>query len=395
MTITQINEPDKKVTSQFALFALGFRPFFLLAGFSAIFLLGLWVIAFSQGWQIPTHIPAVYWHSHEMIFGYSAAVIAGFLLTAVRNWTGVSTLSGKSLMALSLLWLAARILPFTATDLIIVSIIDTSFLFFLALAIAYPIIKVKQWKNLFFVPLLLLYAVANGLFYAELILGLEGAEEWAIHGGLGVVITLITIMAGRVVGFFIERGISTKVTTYRSAEFMALTGTILFMAGQFFLPTTLLTILAMIAALGHLGRLHGWYNAEIWQVPLLWVLYLGYIWLLIGFVLTALEINNVIAETLAIHAFTTGTIGIMTLGMMARVALGHTGRPMQTSTVMTGCFILINLSAIVRVVLPLLLPDMYINWVQIAGLLWVVAFTIFVLVYTHILVKTRIDGMPG
>lgn len=395
MATLQIDDPGKKAVKQFALFALGFRPFFLFAGLAGLSFVGFWVFAFTLGWQIPNNIPAIYWHGHEMIFGYTAAVIAGFLLTAVRNWTGVETLNGISLAVLALLWLLARVLPFVSDNLVILGIIDTSFLFLLAMAIAYPIVKVKQWKNLFFVPLLLLYAVTNGLFYAEFTWHVKGAEEWAFHGGLGVVITIITVMAGRVVGFFIERGLNNKIKTYQWAEVLALYGTVLFMAGQFILPVPLLTVFAVIAATGHLARLFGWYNREIWSAPLLWVLYLGYAWIFIGFVLTALEINNVVPETLALHAFTTGGIGIMTLGMMARVALGHTGRAMQTTAFMWWCFVLINLSAFVRVVLPLFAMDMYLSWIQVAGILWGLAFMIFLLVYTPILVKSRVDGRPG
>lgn len=395
MATIQIDDPEKKETSKFALFALGFRPFFLLAGLSGLFLLAFWVMAFSQGWQVSASIPAIFWHGHEMIFGYTAAVIAGFLLTAVRNWTGVNTLNGTRLMVLSLVWLAARVLPFTATNLVILSIIDISFLLLLSLAIACPIIKVKQWKNIFFVPLLLFYALANSLFYAEFVWHVEGAEEWAFHGGMGLIVIIITIMAGRVVGFFIEHGIGKQVSSYKWAELLALYGTVLFMAGQFILPTWLLTLIAIIAAAGHLGRLVSWHHSQIWQVPLLWVLYLGYAWMFVGFVLTAFEINHLVLESLAIHAFTTGTIGIMTLGMMARVALGHTARPMQTGKLLNWCFISINLAAVVRVIPPLLLPGMYINWIQLAGFFWVIAFVIFVFVYTPILIRPRIDGRPG
>lgn len=391
----QITEPAKPVTGRFALFALGFRPFFLLAGVTGFLLLSYWVLAFSKGWPVTAHMPGVYWHSHEMIFGYTAAVIAGFLLTAVRNWTGVMTLNGKPLMVLALLWLIARILPFTSIDLMLFSLFDLAFLPLLAMAIACPIVKARQWKNLFFVPLLLLYALANGLFHAEILLQVEGAEETSIHGGLGVIITIITIMAGRVVGFFIERGIAGKVRTYQWAEQLALWGTVAFMAGQFFLPASILTIVAIIAAIGHMARLVGWHHVELWRVPLLWVLYLGYAWLFIGFIFSALELNGLVAETLAIHLYTTGTIGVMTMGMMARVALGHTGRELQANTAMIWSFALINLAVVVRVFLPLINMEMYLGWIQLAGIMWMLAFIIFSWVYIPILMRPRIDGMPG
>ncbi|MGD8484371.1 MAG: NnrS family protein, partial [Thioalkalispiraceae bacterium] len=374
----QITEPAKKVDKRLVPFALGFRPFFSLAGIAAVVLLGYWLIVFSRGLQVSEHLPAVYWHSHEMVFGYSAAVIAGFLLTAVRNWTSIMTLNGKPLLLLVLVWLLARILPFTSAELLWFSVVDMLFLPLLAVAIAYPLLKVKQWQNIIFVGLLLVYALANGLFHAELLFNLEGGEEMGIHAGLAVVIMIITIMAGRVVGFFIERGIGDKVKRYPLAEQLAIWGSALFMLGQFYPLENLLTVISILAAIGHLARLAGWYHRQIWQAPLLWVLYVGYAWLCLGFILTGLELNKVIAETLAIHAFTTGAIGVITIGMMARVTTGHTGREMKIHPVMSLGFVLINLAVVVRVFLPMLLAEHYLLWIQLSGILWVLGFLVFV-----------------
>ncbi|MEJ2142716.1 MAG: NnrS family protein, partial [Gammaproteobacteria bacterium] len=243
--------------------------------------------------------------------------------------------------------------------------------------------------------LLVLYAVANALFHAEVLLNFQGGEEAGIHGGLAVIIMIITVMAGRVVGFFIERGLDSKVRTYPWAEHLAIWGTALFMICQFFQFKPGLTVIVVIAASGHLVRLVGWYNSEIWRVPLLWVLYMGYIWLFAGFVLTALELNGIIAETLAIHTFTVGTIGVMTLGMMARVALGHTGREMKSHPAINISFLLVNLAMVTRVVFPLIFPEQYLRWIQITGWLWILAFVIFCFIYVPILIKPRVDGRPG
>lgn len=391
----QIAEPGAQSNQRIALLALGFRPFFLLAGLSGVLLVGYWVIAFIKGWSTSPHFPSVYWHSHEMIFGYSAAVIAGFLLTAVRNWTDVATVNGKWLLLLALVWLAARILPLTTIGLAWFSLVDMLFLPLLAFAIACPLIKVKQKQNFMFIALLLIYAVANGLFHAEVLLNYPGGEEAGIHGGLAVIIMIITVMAGRVVGFFIERGLDSKVSSYAWAEQLAIWGTALFMISQFFQFKTGLTVIIIIAAMGHLARLVGWYHREIWRVPLLWVLYMGYVWLFAGFVLTVLELHGIVAETLAIHTFTVGTIGVMTVGMMARVALGHTGREMKTHPAMTISFIVINLAVVTRVAFPLMFPEQYLRWVQISGWMWVLAFVIFCLIYAPILIKPRVDGRPG
>lgn len=391
----QISEPAKAVNQGLALFALAFRPFFLVAGLSAVALLVIWLYSYTQGLNLTPAMPGLNWHSHEMIFGYSSAVIAGFLLTAVRNWTGVQTLRGGLLAALAMIWLAARVLAFTPVELFWLAMIDLAFLPLVAVAVACPIVRVRQWKNLFFVPLILLFSVSNGLFYAEFLWGLQHGEEWGIHSGLGVIIVIITIMAGRVVGFFIERGINQQVRHYRWANLLALWGSVLFMAGQFILPASVLSVLALLAAAGHAGRVYGWHNAALWKNPLLWVLYLGYGWMVVGFILLALAQYQQVLESLAVHAFTVGVIGVMTLGMMARVALGHTGRPMQSHQLMNIAFVLINLAPFIRVFMPVLLPELSMSWVQLAGIFWIMAFMVFSWIYWPVLLKPRVDGAPG
>ncbi|MDH5518002.1 MAG: NnrS family protein [Gammaproteobacteria bacterium] len=391
----QILEPNTQSPVNFALFALAFRPFFILAGLSAVLLLAFWLLAMSLGWQITATIPPVYWHAHEMIFAYSSAVIAGFLLTAARNWSGVQTLNGKPLILLAALWLAPRVLVFMPLDLIWVALIELSFFVFLAIAIACPIVRARQWNNSVFIALIVCYGVADALYYAEFISGLSNGEEWGIHYGLGVIIVIITLMAGRVVGFFITRGLNQPVKNYRWANLLAVMGTAVFMAGQFVLPLNSLIVIALLAAVGHFGRLLGWYHHDIWKNPLLWVLYLGYGWLLAGFVLTAMHLAGLLAESLAIHGFTVGAIGSITLGMMARVALGHTGRELQSAASINLAFVLINMAALIRVGLPMLAPALSISWIQLSGSLWLLAFLLFCRVYIPLLITARVDGQPG
>jgi len=153
-------------------------------------------------------------------------------------------------------------------------------------------------------------------------------------------------------------------------------------------------VIAGLAAAGHALRLGGWYDSRLWSVPLLWVLHLGYAWLGIGFTLSALATAQIVSPFLALHAFTAGGIGILTLGMMSRVALGHTGRPLQPARPITLAFIFINLAAATRVFLPLLLPRLYVALIAISGSLWVAAFVLFVAVYAPIVVKPRVDCQP-
>ncbi len=154
-------------------------------------------------------------------------------------------------------------------------------------------------------------------------------------------------------------------------------------------------LLAAAASIIHAIRLAGWYTHKYWAVPLLWVLHLGYGWIVIGFLLTALAALKIVTPSLALHAYTAGAIGTLTLGMMARVSLGHTGRMLEPAKLIELSFALISLAAAVRVLLPLLLPGTYGTAVTISGLFWMAAFTIFTLIYTPILVQSRVDGKPG
>ena len=195
---------------QFALFELGFRPFFLLAGLFSVVATMIWMTSYTFGWSLPvTTITPIAWHGHEMIFGYSMAVIAGFLLTAVRNWTGVNTIKGFPLALLALTWLLARILPlFNSTHLFEWAILfDISFLTGLIIAVFYPIAKVKQWRQLFIVGILTLILAANILFYLGVFFIINQGISWGLFSGVYLIMALIFTLARRVMPFFIERGI--------------------------------------------------------------------------------------------------------------------------------------------------------------------------------------------
>ncbi|MDH5184483.1 MAG: NnrS family protein [Gammaproteobacteria bacterium] len=406
MAVIQINQDKPIPEKTFSLFALGFRPFFLFAALSAVLLMLNWVMGFVNGWSISSQYPAYSWHSHEMVFGYTVAVIAGFLLTSVRNWTGIDTPSGKPLLALLLLWLAGRILPLTSVDMIWLSMVDIAFLPVLAIAIAIPIIRVRQWHNLFFVPILILLALANATFHAGIMNLLFEGDKFGLFGGLALLVVLIVIMAGRVIGFFIDRGLDLNRKEIKGLNELLVIATTISMVGQFVIPTNILFYIVTLTAVLHVIRMIKWHHPGIWRVPLLWVLFLGYGWLTVGFILNAIEVWGMVNpaipavdvlrhQSLVIHAFTAGAIGVITLGMMSRVTLGHTGRAMQSHTVMTGAFVLINLAVVVRVFFPMFEPAMTLNWIELSGGLWALAFFLFLLIQGPMLLKARVDGRPG
>ena len=399
--VMNIDNPDTVPSTRIALFDLGFRPFFLLAGIAALLLVPLWIHVYLHGVAVLAYYPTmVSWHGHEMLFGYSVAVIAGFLLTAVRNWTGMQTPAGAALAVLVLLWLAGRVLPFFSGVLPhwLIALVDTAFLPVLAVSLAVPLIRRRQKHNLVFLPVLGGLTLGNLMIHLQL-LGIT--RETAAPGitlGIGLIVLLIAILGGRVIPFFTEKGITGGVTTrrWRPIEFLspgALLVLVLLDLSQ--APPLAIMGVALLAASANGIRLFGWYHSGIWSVPLLWVLHLGYAWLVAGFLLQALAAAGLVNPMLALHAFTAGGIGTVTLGMMARVALGHTGRELRVAPAMTWAFILVSLAACSRVFLPLLVPAGYREWIVLAGVCWSAAFALFVITYARILIRPRVDGRPG
>jgi len=380
------------------IFALGFRPFFLLAGWLAILLMAFWVPVFVGGVPFDTYYGQIDWHSHEMIFGYTVAVIAGFLLTAVRNWTNTPTPSGLPLAEMGALWLVARILPIFVAIFPrwLIAAADLAFLPTFAIGIAVPLLKNNEKQNLIFLPLLAVLWSADLLVHAD-VLGLApNLARKGVFLGLDVIILVIVIMGGRVIPFFTERALSVVLKRWRIVEWLSPVSVILFLVAELFRPDSVTSAsLAALAACANGARLAGWYTPRYWRVPLLWVLHLGYGWIILGFYLKAGTALGLVPPQFTIHAFTVGGIGVLTLGMMARVSLGHTGRPLKVGAAMTSAFVLINLAAVGRGLLPLFFPQFFLQLIVASGAFWIAAFTIFIIVYTPILIQPRVDGRPG
>jgi uncharacterized protein involved in response to NO len=381
------------------LFNLGFRAFFALAGLSALFLIILWNGFYKGTVTMTNYFAPNEWHAHEMLLGYSVAVMAGFLLTAVKNWTGQATITGDKLAGLCLLWLYGRIVPFYAGLLPdgLIAFIDFAFLPVLAYQVSQPILRSKNYRNLVFIVILLVLAVGNSLIHADKLGLLSDGVATGLHLVIATIILLILVIAGRVFPFFTERGltgvliIKNPLLDYLSIASAAL----VFILQLFHSSGTLLALVALLASIANIARIAYWYVGKIWYVPLLWVLYVGYGWIILGFMFTALSAYEWVSPALALHAFTLGGIGVLTLGMMARVALGHTGHILKASNTIALAFVLLNLAAIGRVLLPIALPAWYNGFMYFATLSWLAAFALFVFVYAPILTSARVDGQEG
>ena len=381
------------------LFALGFRPFFLLSGLFAVLSIALWVPTFVGWLPLNSYYGQIGWHSHEMIFGYTTAVVAGFLLTAVRNWTEMDTPQGWTLAALSLVWSLGRILPFFSSALPaeLIALVDLSFLPALAIGIGVPLVRCGEWRNLLFLPVIALLWAANLLVHLEILGFVPNLAHQAVLLGLDLIVLLIVIMGGRVIPFFTERALEgVAIKRWTAIEWLAIISAIAFAIGEFFfIDPRVAGVLAGVAAIANGIRLGGWYTHRFWRIPLLWVLHLGYGWIVAGFLLKAGSAWGVVPPQFTLHAFSVGSIGVLTVGMMARVSLGHTARPLKVGSEMAFAFAAVNLAAVTRGLLPILYPQWFLQLVILSGVLWLVAFAIFVVVYAPILMHPRLDGRSG
>jgi len=399
MAIISIEDPRPRAAPPkgFALFALGFRPFFLGAGLSAVLLMALWLVLYRSAGQFGLHVPPMLWHAHEMIFGFAGAVIAGFLLTAVQNWTQIRTPHGAPLAILFALWVAGRIAPFV--DVVpkeLAALPDILFFPAVMIAIARPIVRVKQARNYAFPLMLAMLTVANVLVQGELLGCMHRTARLGNTLAVYMIVLMIVVMGGRVIPNFTDSKLRTQARRWKAVEWLAPAATLAVLAAMLADPLAPLTgLLAALAAAVHGLRLYGWHTRRLWSVPLLWVLHLGYGWVVLGFALVGLSTLGWVAPSLALHAFTAGAIGTLTLGMMARVALGHTGRMLEPAKITSLAFVLIGVAALVRVAGPLVFPQAYGLEIVLSGLLWMLAFGIFTLVYLPVLIRPRVDGKEG
>lgn len=341
------------------------------------------------------------WHGHEMVFGFAAAIIAGFLLTAVRNWTSRPTISGVALLLPLGAWATARGLPFAASrqGLAFMAAADMVFWAALFVGVLVPIARARQTRHAFVLGALAALGASNALFYYGALTAKPSLSRQGLYLGLYAVLLMVLIVAARVVPFFIEKGLANAkpvidrkwlavgtptafaayalLDVFASAERSALP----WLAGALFLLSAL--------------RLADWYQHGVHKRPLLWVLLAAYAGFPVGFALRALEPFGV-STTLALHAFATASVGLMTLGMMVRVSLGHTGRDIHApprTTALIFALAVVGFGA--RVLGPLAGPLEYATWVAIAQVAWMLAFALFVVTFARALVAPRPDGRPG
>ncbi len=394
-TLHLIDEPPIAPPRGFALWQLGFRPFYLLASAFASLSVLLWALQFS-GLLGVTYLAGPVWHAHEMLFGFALAVIVGFLFTAGRNWTGQPTPSGPALGALAAWWLLGRVLvltPFAWTA----ALVNVTFPLAAALGLAIPFVRARNRRNYFFVGLLVVMAIASGFVHLQQLGVVRAPVAVGLQLGLDVVLFIVSVMAGRVVPMFTNNGVpGAAARRHPGVERLSL-GLVLALAAADAagLPGTPVAMVAAAAAIAHAARWGLWQPWTTRRVPLVWVLHLAYLWVPVHLALRAAGQWGAVAPSLATHALTVGAIGALIIGMMTRTSRGHTARPLRADRFDMASYVLVLLAGVVRVLVPLLTPTLTMAAVIGSALLWSAGFGLYACRYWTVLTRPRLDGKPG
>jgi uncharacterized protein involved in response to NO len=387
---------DPSDRNSIALFSFGFRPFFLSSALWAIVALALWIGSLQGYFQLAPHYGALPWHGHEMLFGYGSGVVAGFLLTAVPNWTGRLPVAGARLIALFSLWCLGRIalLATSVTGPLAAAVVDSLFLPCLLIVMGREILVGENWRNLMPLALIGIFATANIAYHAEVLT--TAAPNYGLRAGVAALVALIVVIGGRITPSFTHNWLFRAGSPVLPAPFglfdkLALLTTGVALAAWIAFPATTITgLLFLVAAVVLSVRLWRWKGTYTWQEPLLLVLHLGYAFVPLGFLLAAVPISapNVLTGTAALHAWTVGAVGLMTLGVMSRATRGHTGHALNASPMTVTSYGAMIVAAILRIAAGFF-PRAYMMLVELAGAAWIVAFALFLVEYAPMLLRPR------
>jgi uncharacterized protein involved in response to NO len=393
------NDPQR--TPRFVPFGHGFRPFFLAALAYASVGLATWLWMRATGSHPLPPLPSQLWHAHEMLFGFIAAAIAGFLLTAVPSWTGTRGIAGLPLITLTLVWVAGRLSFAAAADvpLRMIAAVELSFIPFLAALIAPPLLRARN-RNTALLGVLAVLWLVDGFFLCAMSQGDIELASRAIRAGLDLVLLLITVIGGRIVPSFTgnalrQQGLAVKVRTWPWVEGPLVAAMIMIVAIDVFAPEHPYAWGVFgLAALGHAVRLAGWQGLRTSRQPILWVLHVAYAWLPIGLTLRAFfAFNGSSWAAEWLHALTMGASGMMVVAVMTRASLGHTGRPLQVTRAVAIAYAALACAVLVRTFGPIAMERE--ASIRTSGMLWLSAFLVLLIVYFPALTQARVDGRPG
>ncbi len=400
MSLLQIDEPATCAplppwSAQHPLWALGFRPFYLLAAALAVLAVPLWLAQYL-GWLHGWPGVSLAWHMHEMVFGMAIAVIVGFLFTAGRNWTGLPTPRGASLASLALLWVAGRVAMLAAPPWL-AALVDLLFLPLAAWAMYRVLHQSGNRRNMPLVGLLALLTLANAAFHASMLDALALSPIVPVQAAILVIVIIESVIGGRVIPMFTNNGApgaGAKVQPHVdqcALGFIAAAG-LGWVAGLQDWP---MAGLAGLAGAASLWRLAGWQPQRTLGKPLLWILHLGYAWIGIGFLLLGLASVGVGTASTAFHALAVGSMAGLIMGMMTRTTLGHTGRMLVAKRSEPAMYGLIQAGALLRVAAGFAPAPWRDGALLLSALCWSLSFALFIAVYAPYLWRARIDGKEG
>ena len=381
-----------------------FRPFFLFACIFSVLSISAWAAVLTGELHFMPYGGLTFWHAHEMLFGFVAAIIVGFLLTAVQSWTGLRATHGIPLITLFTLWLLARmcmLLDIFAFKWI-TALLDISFLLLATFFMARLVLNVKQYRNLIFIPILLLLATANLFTHLSVITGEMHFYTQGMYSTVMIITLMMTVVAGRVFPMFTANGTKkNKVDNLAWLEklVIGLTGILAlihFIETQHILSDKLMGLLFALSCLAHSIRALRWRPQVTFKTPLVWSLHLAYWFIPISFLLFALHYAGFnISTSNALHGLTAGAMSSLILAMIARISLGHSGRPLTPHWVMKYAFSIIVLAGSVRIMSAHIQTFFSFNLNVLSAVLWALAFGIYVVVYAPILSSPRPDGKSG
>lgn len=378
------------------LLRLGFRPFYLGAAVFAALAVPFWLALFLGAASLPSGAPPLYWHAHEMLFGFALAVVVGFLLTAGKAWTGLPTPRGAALGGLAGLWFAARLAAITGPYLLY-ALLDAALLPAVAAIFTTLLVRARNRRNLPLAGILGLLAAANIGFHLSM-LGLGGVPPIRpLYAALALIVLIECVIAGRVIPAFTANatpGLRLVAHPRLDRAAVALSGIALAL-WVFEAPGPITAVTFLLAAAAQLARQWTWKPLVTRDRPILWILHASYLWIPVGFVLLACAGFGRLAPSFGVHALAVGATAGLIIGMITRTARGHTGRPLTASKPEVLAYALVLGAAIARVLVPLALPQAYVAALVAAAITWSGAFAIYVFVYTPWLMRTRADGKDG
>ncbi|GIW22649.1 MAG: heme transporter CcmB [Candidatus Sericytochromatia bacterium] len=381
-----------------SLWQIAFRPFFLFGSIYSIFIVYFWISFYSGNFKINNYYNVVNWHAHEMIFGFVIAIVTGFIFTASANWTAKEPLKFFRLKLLFFFWIVPRILSFICKEKNIIIMFFDLFFYLLLIYYLYNYFSIEnQRKNRIFILLFFFIFISNFIIHLEIFGFLENFSRKAIMIALSSILMMITIITGRIIPFFTKKAILEEKIEVKEwiEKYLFILSFLFIITNSFFESKVINSLVCFLLTFLHFERFRNWHPIQTAKIPILWILFIGYFWFILGFFMKGISLFLDISYSLSTHLLTLGGMSVIIYGMITRVSLGHTGRPIVASKVIVLAYYIINLSVFIRVFIPLFLSNYTKLAINISGFLWILVFSIFIFKYWKILVSPRIDGLSN